>query len=109
MVARVIVALGSILADAQDRGLTVHNAVRERGRSRKGKKKSKAGQKVKLKIGRDIPSPEEMRAILNAAGPREKPLLMTAALSGRASWLSLGKRRSRSWRDQGPPACRSLS
>ena len=41
MVARVLVALGSILADAQDRGLTVHNAVRERGRSRRGKKKSK--------------------------------------------------------------------
>ena len=32
--------------------------------------------------GSPLASPQEMRAILNAAGPREKPLLMTAALSG---------------------------
>ena len=88
MVARVVAALGSILADAQDRGLTAHNPVRERSRSRKGKKKAKTQQRAKLKIGKDIPSPAEMRAILNAAGTYGKPLLMTAALAGlRASEL----------------------
>jgi integrase len=88
MVARVVAALGSVIADAQDRGLAAHNAVRERGRGRKGKKQSKRQQKPKLKVGTDIPSPEEMRAILNAAGPRAKPFLMMAALAGlRASEL----------------------
>jgi integrase len=35
-----------------------------------------------LKIGVHIPAPEEIKAILAAAGPRTKPLLMVAAFTG---------------------------
>jgi hypothetical protein len=57
------------------------NAVRERSRQRKGQKKSKPEQGRKLEIGKDIPSPSEMGAILQAAGPTAKPLFMVTALA----------------------------
>jgi integrase len=79
--------LGSIIADAQERGLVAHNAVREM-RSRRRRSSSGARQKGKLKIGIDIPSPDEIRTILNHATSRWRPLLLTAAFTGlRASEL----------------------
>jgi integrase len=89
MVRRVMRTLGSILADAQERGLIVRNVARElkaqrRGRDRKGQQR----QRGKLKVGVDIPTPEEIRAILAHAEGRWRPLLITAILTGlRASEL----------------------
>lgn len=86
MIRKIVGALGSILGDAMDRGLVGRNVVRERSHNRK--KKTKAEQKRKLKVGVDIPTPSEIRAMLAAAKPDWRPLLMTACLTGlRASEL----------------------
>lgn len=87
LVRAVLRSLGAIIADAQERGLVAHNAVREM-RSRRRKSSSGARQKGKLKIGIDIPSPGEIRAIVKHATPRWRPLFVTAAFTGlRASEL----------------------
>jgi integrase len=90
MVKRVTVSLGSILADAQERGLVARNVIREmsnrrsRGKARLGERR----QKRKAQVGVDIPTREEIRAIIEATDDRWRPLLITAILTGlRASEL----------------------
>jgi len=82
----VMVSLGSLLADAQERGLVAHNVVRER---RKIKKKgAKPGARKQLKVGKDIPTPAEVKAVILHLNGRWKPVLMTAIFTGlRASEL----------------------
>jgi integrase len=96
MVRRVMQTVGSILADAQERGLVVRNAARELRARRKGRdRKSERRQKGKIKIGVDIPTPAEIRAIIEHAEGRWRPLLITAIFTGlRASEL-----RGLRWRD----------
>jgi integrase len=81
-------ALGGILADAQERGLVAQNVVYS---MRKHRRSSRIDGNGKLKIGVDIPSPAEMRAVvgkLNTAAGRYGPLLLTAIFTGlRASEL----------------------
>ena len=90
MVRKVLVSLSAILADAQERGLVGQNVVRSlRARRRRGAEAhADKRQKGKLKIGVDIPTPDEIRAILSAPCGRWRPLLMTAIFTGlRASEL----------------------
>jgi integrase len=90
MVRKVRNSLSGILADAQERGLVAHNVVRDlRARRRRGKERqAERRERGKLKIGVDIPSPDEIKAILNAAEGRWRPLLLTAVFCGlRASEL----------------------
>lgn len=90
MVKRCTVSLGSILADAQSRGLCIRNAVHEMSRSRASSSESKLDkrQKKKLRIGVDIPDREEARAILSAAAGRWRPIIFTLLFTGiRASEL----------------------
>jgi integrase len=78
------------LADAQEQGLAARNAVRELRRNRrKGKERhAEHRQKKKLKVGVDIPSPDEVRKIMAHAKPRWRPLLVAATFTGlRASEL----------------------
>ena len=85
MIRRVTVSLGAILAEAQDRELIRHNVVYEM-RQKKGKRQ----KRTKLQIGRDIPSPDEIRAFIAALAqfPRLRPLFLVAIFSGlRASEL----------------------
>lgn len=88
MIKRVTVSLGSILSDAQERGLVVRNAVHEmakRGRSGSAVEKR---QKARLRYGVDIPTMQEVRAILEAAEGRYRPFIVTAIFTGmRASEL----------------------
>jgi integrase len=81
-------ALGGILADAQERGLVAQNVVYSLRKNRRSRRADGTG---KLKIGVDIPSPAEMRAIVGAldtAAGRYRPLLLTAIFTGlRASEL----------------------
>jgi integrase len=81
-------ALGGILADAQERGLVAQNVVYS---LRKNRRSRRADGNGKLKIGVNIPSPAEMRAIVGAldtAAGRYRPLLLTAIFTGlRASEL----------------------
>ena len=83
----VIGSLGAILADAQERGLIVRNAVRElRGRRRRGAQQDR--HNGKLKVGVDIPTVPEVRALLAAAKGRTRVLLLVAVFTGlRASEL----------------------
>ena len=83
-------SLGAILADAQERGLVGQNVVRAvRARRRRGKEaRADKRQKGRLKIGVDIPSPDEIRAIVAHLDGRWRPLLLTAIFTGlRASEL----------------------
>jgi integrase len=80
--AKILTTLKGILSEAQRRGLVAQNvaqpvkvSVRKRDRR-------------KLEIGRDIPSKEEIRSILDAAEGRWRPLLISAVFTGmRASEL----------------------
>jgi integrase len=90
MIRKIIGSLGSILADAQEQGLAAHNAVRDLRRNRRRGKERNAEkrQKGKLKVGVDIPTPDEISAILNHVKDRWRPFMVTAAFTGlRASEL----------------------
>lgn len=90
MVRKIMVSLGSLLADALERGLVGRNVVREKSRARqKGKdKRLERRQRGKLKVGVDIPTRDEIRALAGSLSGRWRPLLLTAIFSGlRASEL----------------------
>lgn len=83
---KVLCSLGAILAEAQKDGLVHQNVAKSLGRRRRGK----AGQKRRLEIGRDIPSREEITAIISALDPANpwRPFLLAAIFTGlRASEL----------------------
>lgn len=86
---RTIVSLGSMLADAQERGLVARNVVRDvRARRGHGERKAEKRQKGRLRIGTDIPTRDEVKALLGAATGRWRPLLLMATFCGlRASEL----------------------
>jgi integrase len=90
MVRKVRVSLSSLLSDAQERGLVSRNVVRElrRNRKRGAERRAEKRQKGKLKFGVDIPTREEIRAIVEAAKGRWRPFILTAIFTGlRASEL----------------------
>jgi integrase len=90
MLRKIIGTLGSMLADAQERGLLARNPVREmRGKRRQGKdRKAERRQKGKLKVGVDIPTREEAKGIVDAVAGRWRPIIITAIFTGlRASEL----------------------
>ncbi|MBC2884313.1 site-specific integrase [Ochrobactrum sp. CM-21-5] len=90
MVRKVLVSLGSLLADAQDRGLVVRNVVREKSktRTRGADRRVEKRQKGKLKVGVDIPTTGEIRSIIGALEGRWRPLFLVAIFAGlRASEL----------------------
>lgn len=89
MVRKVLVSLGSLLADAQERGLVARNVVRDmRGRRGSSDTPAEKRAKGKLRVGVDIPSPQEIKAIVVHLEGRWRPLLLTAIFTGmRASEL----------------------
>jgi integrase len=100
MVRKVLVSLGSLIADSQERGLVIRNAVREKSRAktRGTERRQERRQKGKLKVGVDIPTPGEVKAIVGALTGRWRPILLTAIFTGlRASEL-----RGLRWQDVDP-------
>jgi integrase len=97
MVRKARVSLGALLTDAQERGLVGQNVVRAlRARRRRGKDvRSAARQSSKLRVGVDIPSPDEIRAIINAASDDRRPLMLTAIFTG----LRISELRGLRWDD----------
>jgi integrase len=90
MVKRVTTSLGSLIADAVERGHVGTNVVRNLRASRKRGKERKAERRAKgrLKIGVDIPEPIEIDAILSAASGQWRPFSLVAIRCGlRASEL----------------------
>src|SRR5262245_53753571 len=91
LVRAIIGALGAIIDDAQERGLVAQNVVRSL-RSRRLQRRGRDARierrrKGKLKIGIDIPAPDEMRAIVAAVATLEhayrwRPLLLTLIFTG---------------------------
>ena len=90
LVKKVRGSLGAILADAQERGLVARNVVRElrSGRRRGKERRADRRQKGRLKIGVDIPAPDEIKTIIEATEGRWRPFFLTAIFTGlRASEL----------------------
>jgi integrase len=90
MVRKVRVSLSSLLSDAQERGLVSRNVVRDlrKTRARGAERKAERRQKGKLKVGVDIPTRGEIKAIVAAATGRWRPILLTTIFTGlRASEL----------------------
>jgi integrase len=73
---KVLVSLKSLLRDAMRRGNVAQNV------SLAVKITSSERDKKRLKVGVDIPTPDEMRAIIHATTGRVRPLLITAIFSG---------------------------
>ena len=72
MAGKVIRSLSMILTDAQRRGLVAQNVAKGVRVVRKGREKARIA----------IPDKKELKALLQAAGEDEKPLIMTAMLTG---------------------------
>lgn len=90
MTRRIITSFSTMISDAQERGLIARNVVKDlRSRRKRGKaKQHDSRHSGKLKIGVDIPSPEEIKAFLAALHGPWRPLLLTAVFTGlRASEL----------------------
>src|ERR1700722_5483273 len=90
MVRKVHVSLSSLISDALERGLVAHNVVRELSARRKPGRERKAErrQRGKLKIGVDIPTREEIKAVVSHLDGRWRPIILTAIFTGlRASEL----------------------
>jgi integrase len=90
MTQRCLQTLARVFSDAQERGLCATNPVSDlkRKRGKRGEKKSARDRGKKLKVGVDIPSRQEIKAILEHAPAEWKTLLMVAAFTGlRASEL----------------------
>jgi integrase len=81
MVKRVVGDLGSLLADAQERGEVAQNVVRSLSKRRK-RREIERRQKGKLKVGVDIPTPAEIKAIVAHLQGRWRPLLLMAIFAG---------------------------
>lgn len=96
MVKKVITSLGSIFADANERGLAVRNPVRDIRGSRKGKeRRSERRQKKKLQIGVDIPTREEVRRLIASLEDNWRPFFVTVIFTGMRSSEVRGLR----WQD----------
>jgi integrase len=98
LIRKVRVSLGSILGDAQERGLVARNVVRElRSRRKRGKEKRADGrQKGKLRIGVDIPSPAEIKALIEAT---EEGQFQVLFLLGIFTGLRASELRGLRWQD----------
>ena len=87
MVARAVSSLGSIIAQAMSSGLVARNVVHEASRHDRRAARVEARHKTQLRVGVDIPTKDEIRAMLANAGLL-RPLLTTAIFTGlRASEL----------------------
>jgi integrase len=86
---RVLVSLGTLIADARERGLVSQNVVRDmRSRRKRSTRGGDHGERPKLKVGVDIPTTDEIKRIIAHLSGRWCPLFMTAIFTGlRASEL----------------------
>jgi integrase len=72
--------LSMLVADAMERGQVNRNVVRELRRSKE--RKAERRTKGKLKVGVDIPAPDEIRPLLSCLKGRWRPVLLTAIFCG---------------------------
>jgi integrase len=91
MAKKVLTSLKSLLKDAKRRGNVAQNAAQDV--SIKRDKRDKLERK--LKVGVHIPTPDEIKHIVNAATGKHRPLLLTAIFTGLRSSELRGLR----WQD----------
>jgi len=95
MVRKVLTSLSSLVSDAQERGLVAKNPVRDMRRRRRSADTVEKRSKGRLEIGVDIPTPVEIKKIIEHAKSPWRALVITAIFSGlRASEL-----RGLTWKD----------
>jgi integrase len=84
MVKKIRTSLSSLISDAQERGLISRNVVRDlRAKRKRGaERRAEKRQKGKLKLGVDIPTREEIKAIVTGLTGRWRPVLLTAIFTG---------------------------
>jgi integrase len=91
LVRHIRVALGALVADAQERGLCARNPVKEMNARRKSGHESRSEARHKPHIGQEIPSMDEIGRIISAleqVPTRYRTMLLTAIFCGlRASEL----------------------
>ena len=91
----IVTSLGSIIADAQERGLASHNPVREMRKNR-GKRGQKAKAREKpIELGVEIPKATEIRGILAKAAGRRRAMVAVLAFAG----LRASEMRGLRWSD----------
>ena len=97
MVRKILVSLSAILGDAQERGLVAQNVARGlRARRPRGKERhADRRQKGRLKVGVDIPTPDEIRAVIAHLEGRWRPMLLTVIFTG----LRMSELRGLRWAD----------
>ncbi|MDI7865066.1 site-specific integrase [Rhizobiaceae bacterium n13] len=96
MAKKVLTSLGSILADAGERGLATRNPVRDIRGSRKGReRRSERRQKGRVEVGVDIPTRDEIKALVASLDDHWRPLLVTTIFTGMRSSEIRGLR----WQD----------
>ena len=78
---KVVSSLGSILAEAMARGQVARNIVHEAARGDRRRARVERRHTRKLQVGVDLPTKDELRAMLEHAG-RLRPLLTTAIFTG---------------------------
>jgi integrase len=86
MVRKLKVSLSAILTDALERGLVAQNIIKGMRKQRRGNDADR--HRGKLKVGVDIPTPDEVRTFIAHLDGRWRPLFLTAIFTGlRASEL----------------------
>jgi integrase len=96
MTKKILTSLGSILADANERGLATRNPVRDIRGGRKGReRRAEKRQKGRVEVGVDIPTREEIKALVAALDGNWRPLLITLIFTGMRSSELRGLR----WQD----------
>jgi integrase len=87
---KTMTALSSIFSDACDRGLSPRNVMHGRKRIL-----GNPSDRAKITEGKDYPTPSEVKAILEAAAPDWRTLLLVAAMTG----MRAGEIRGLRWCD----------
>jgi integrase len=83
MARKIVTSLGSLLANAMAAGRVARNVVREQPRRQRDRR-----HKARLQVGVDIPTKDEIRAMLTRAQGWVRPLIVAAVFTGlRASEL----------------------
>jgi integrase len=90
-----VISLGAILANALDDGKVAHNVVREQTCQKRRQRGQEKRNKRSLKVGRDVPSKDEIQVLLAKVEGRWRSFFVTAIFTGmRASEL-----RGLTWED----------
>lgn len=95
MLKRATSSLSAILSYCMSTGQATRNVVRENRHTRRRHQRLEDRHERRLEVGVDIPTKEEIRAMLAAASGRWRPLLVTAIFTG----LRAGELRGLRWRD----------